>query len=81
MGEKRYLLLQGDEDGRQVHWVDSEELDDIKGFMEENRIREFFDDVPEERDPNCWGVDKALLLEVTVKRVVAVTVVEKYEIR
>jgi len=81
MGEKRYILLRPDEDGNPITWVDSEELDDIKGLIEDYNIKRFLTDVPRNPDPNYWVDGDALLLEVKVRRVVAVTVVEKYEIR
>lgn len=77
-----YILLQPDEDGNPVTWVETPELEDIKHFMEDYGITEFITDFPDgEKDPNYWGEGQAMLLSVNVKRVVPVEVATKFEIQ
>jgi hypothetical protein len=81
MSEKRYILLRPDEDGNPVTWVQEKELSDLALFKDEWMIERFLEDVPKNPDPSYWKDGDAMLLEVTIKKVVPVTVVEKYEIR
>ncbi len=79
------MLLQPDEDGNIVRWVGREEVKNIKQLMEDYGIEEFLSDFPDgdmrkERDPQRWEDGQAMLLEVEIKKVVPVKVVEKYAI-
>lgn len=88
MNVKRYLLIQGDEDGNPLRWLSVREVDDIPTLMEDHGIKHFVDDVPTEQigslaraiDPNYWPEGQALLLEVKVVRVKPVEVVTSYAI-
>ena len=82
----KYILLQPDEDGNPAHWINKEELDDIKQFMEDYGIEEFLSDFPaedgeKEKDPQYWKDGQAMLLEVKIKKVVPVKIVKRYEIK
>jgi len=74
------MLIHPDEDGNIVSWIESEELKDIKQFMEDYGIEKFLDGFAVKTDPQYWGEGKAMLLEYEIKKVKPIVVVEKYEI-
>ncbi len=79
---KKYILLHPDEDSNIVTWIGESELKDIIGFKEDYGVERFIDSFPDgNSDPQYWGDGDAMLLEVTIKKVVPVKVVEKYEIK
>ena len=78
---KKYILIQPDEDGNPITWLQSEELENIHDFMIDYGIKKFLDHLPAEQDPQYWEDGEAMLLEVEIKQIVPVKVVEKYEIK
>ncbi len=78
---KRYILIQPDEDGNPIRWLSEAEVKDIKQLMEDYGVDKFITSVPEPSDPNYWDERTAMLLEVEIKDVVPVKVVEQYEIK
>lgn len=77
---KRYILIHPSEDGTPISWLDGDEIKDITQLKEDYGIENFLEDLTEGEDPNTWPEGTAMLLEVQIKRIVPVKVVEKYEI-
>lgn len=75
-----YILIHPDEDGNTVSFIPREELNDVKKFLENYGIKELFTEIPNEKDPQYWDENSALLIEFSVKKIKAIKVVEKYEI-
>lgn len=76
---KNYLLLQPDEDGNPVSFLEPREVENIKQLMEDYSIdtwRENF----KETNPQYWDEGEAMLIEYEIKVPKAVKVVEEYEL-
>lgn len=77
----KYILIQPDEDGNPITWLDDNEVEDLIQLKEDYGVKEFLTKLPENKDPNYWEEGQVLLLEVEIKKVVPVKVVEKYELK
>jgi hypothetical protein len=76
----KYILVHPDEDGNTTTFIESSEVEDIKMFMENYGIDELLDKIPDNKDPQYWEEGKAMLLEIEIKKIKPVKIVEKYEI-
>ena len=77
---KKYILIQPNEDGNPIYWLEDKEIEDIMELKEDYGIKRFLEKVPENSNPNDWEEGDALLLEVEIKVPKPVKIVEKYEL-
>lgn len=66
-----YALIQADEDGDPIRWLDARDVQDIGQLMEDHGVTELLDELPPEdsRDPSYWHDGVAMLVEIRVLKV------------
>lgn len=73
----KYMLIQSDEDGNPIRWLDDDDLKDITSLMENYGVKEWIEEFSES---TYWGEDKAMLLKVEVANPIPTKVVQKWEL-
>ena len=77
---KNYIIIRRDDDGTSVSWLQEEELQDVKKLMEDHGIKNFLTEWSAYKTPDYWEEGYAMLLEVKIKKVVPIEIVNSYKI-
>lgn len=73
----RFALIQGDEDGNPIRYLDDTELSDINQLMQDYGVTEWVD---KHDDPNYWDEGEAMLVRITCINPVPKKVVSEWEV-
>jgi len=73
----KYALIQGNEDGRSVNYLEESEIENINQLMEDYGIDKW---VEKYDDPNYWKDTEAMLVKIQVCNPIPKKVVNTWEI-
>lgn len=64
--EYKYLLIQPNEDGNPMIFLNEERLQDLLNEPEEYSVKCFLEQIPDNNNPQYWGEGNVLLLKIEI---------------